>query len=140
MASSADTRPGRAAITTIRCDRNTDSKTEWVTKSTVMARRCHRCQVSHRHCQTGYRAFATRAGFELVESALDNVDGAQRKATERALMAYRQGLQDGLPATRLAPAASRSAARARRASVLSPERSTPKSGPKSAASPSAFCS
>lgn len=42
-------------------------------------------------------------GFELVESALDNVDGAQRKATERALMAYRQGLQDGLPATRLAP-------------------------------------
>lgn len=35
-------------------------------------------------------------GFELVESALDNVDSAQRKTTERALMAYRQSLQDGL--------------------------------------------
>lgn len=36
-------------------------------------------------------------GFELVESALDNLDAAQRKTTERALMAYRQALQDGLP-------------------------------------------
>ena len=35
-------------------------------------------------------------GFELVESALDNLDAAQRKTTERALMAYRQALQDGL--------------------------------------------
>jgi len=35
-------------------------------------------------------------GFELVESALDNLDSAQRKTTERALMAYRQALQDGL--------------------------------------------
>lgn len=34
-------------------------------------------------------------GFELVESALDNLDAAQRKTTERALMAYRQALQDG---------------------------------------------
>lgn len=34
-------------------------------------------------------------GFELVESALDNLDAEQRKATERALMAYRQALQDG---------------------------------------------
>jgi high-affinity iron transporter len=41
-------------------------------------------------------------GFELVESALDNVDAVQRKATERALMAYRQGLQEGVPAARLA--------------------------------------
>lgn len=36
-------------------------------------------------------------GFELVESALDNVDADQRKSTERALMAYRQALQDSLP-------------------------------------------
>ncbi|OZB33013.1 MAG: cystathionine gamma-synthase [Pseudomonas sp. 34-62-33] len=34
-------------------------------------------------------------GFELVESALDNLDAVQRKTTERALMAYRQALQDG---------------------------------------------
>ncbi len=35
-------------------------------------------------------------GFELVESALNNLDPLQRKATEKALMAYRQALQDGL--------------------------------------------
>lgn len=34
-------------------------------------------------------------GFELVEGALDNLDAAQRKTTEKALMAYRQALQDG---------------------------------------------
>jgi high-affinity iron transporter len=33
-------------------------------------------------------------GFELVEGALNNVDPVQRKTTERALMAYRQTLQD----------------------------------------------
>ncbi len=36
-------------------------------------------------------------GFELVESALDNVDANVRKDTEKSLMAYRQSLQDGLP-------------------------------------------
>ncbi|MDG9883969.1 c-type cytochrome [Pseudomonas putida CSV86] len=36
-------------------------------------------------------------GFELVESSLDNVDSNLRKTTEKALMAYRQSLQDGLP-------------------------------------------
>jgi len=36
-------------------------------------------------------------GFELVESSLDNVDAQVRKDTEKALMAYRQSLQDGLP-------------------------------------------
>ncbi|MES2871081.1 MAG: cytochrome c/FTR1 family iron permease [Pseudomonadota bacterium] len=36
-------------------------------------------------------------GFELVESSLDNVDTNVRKNTEKALMAYRQSLQDGLP-------------------------------------------
>ncbi|MFC6476385.1 FTR1 family protein [Pseudomonas asuensis] len=36
-------------------------------------------------------------GFELVESALDNLDAALRKDTEKALMAYRQALQDGQP-------------------------------------------
>lgn len=36
-------------------------------------------------------------GFELVESSLDNVDANVRKDTEKALMAYRQSLQDGLP-------------------------------------------
>ncbi|RMM54246.1 FTR1 family protein [Pseudomonas corrugata] len=36
-------------------------------------------------------------GFELVESSLDNVDATARKDTEKALMAYRQSLQDGLP-------------------------------------------
>ncbi|MDR0279760.1 MAG: FTR1 family protein [Paucimonas sp.] len=36
-------------------------------------------------------------GFELVESSLDNVDSVVRKDTEKALMAYRQSLQDGLP-------------------------------------------
>ena len=35
-------------------------------------------------------------GFELVESSLDNVDANVRKDTEKALMAYRQSLQDGL--------------------------------------------
>lgn len=37
-------------------------------------------------------------GFELVESSLDNVDANVRKDTEKSLMAYRQSLQDGLPA------------------------------------------
>ncbi|SET99080.1 cytochrome c/FTR1 family iron permease [Pseudomonas graminis] len=41
-------------------------------------------------------------GFELVESSLDNVDAAVRKDTEKALMAYRQSLQDGLPAAQAA--------------------------------------
>ena len=36
-------------------------------------------------------------GFDLVESSLDNVDSNVRKNTEKALMAYRQSLQDGLP-------------------------------------------
>ena len=36
-------------------------------------------------------------GFELVESSLDNVDSNVRKSTEKALMAHRQSLQDGLP-------------------------------------------
>ncbi|RBJ65654.1 cystathionine gamma-synthase, partial [Pseudomonas sp. MWU12-2534b] len=36
-------------------------------------------------------------GFELVESSLDNVDATVRKDTEKALIAYRQSLQDGLP-------------------------------------------
>jgi high-affinity iron transporter len=36
-------------------------------------------------------------GFELVESALDNLDASLRKDTEKALMAYRQSLQDGRP-------------------------------------------
>ena len=36
-------------------------------------------------------------GFELVESSLDNIDAQVRKNTEKALMAYRQSLQDGLP-------------------------------------------
>ena len=36
-------------------------------------------------------------GFELVESPLDNVDTDVRKSTEKALMGYRQALQDGLP-------------------------------------------
>ncbi len=36
-------------------------------------------------------------GFELVESSLDNIDTQARKDTEKALMAYRQSLQDGLP-------------------------------------------
>lgn len=36
-------------------------------------------------------------GFELVESSLDNIDTVTRKDTEKALMAYRQALQDGLP-------------------------------------------
>ena len=36
-------------------------------------------------------------GFELVESSLDNIDAPVRKSTEKALMAYRQSLQDGLP-------------------------------------------
>ncbi|WP_417660977.1 FTR1 family protein [Pseudomonas sp.] len=35
-------------------------------------------------------------GFELVESALDNIDSVQRKTTEKSLMAYRQALQDNL--------------------------------------------
>jgi high-affinity iron transporter len=36
-------------------------------------------------------------GFELVESSLDNIDANIRKDTEKALMAYRQSLQDGRP-------------------------------------------
>ncbi len=41
-------------------------------------------------------------GFELVESSLDNVDAVARKDTERALMAYRQSLQDGLSVAEVA--------------------------------------
>ncbi|MBU3055002.1 cytochrome c/FTR1 family iron permease [Pseudomonas indica] len=41
-------------------------------------------------------------GFELVESALDNLDAAQRKTTEKALMAYRQAIQDGQSVARAA--------------------------------------
>lgn len=36
-------------------------------------------------------------GFELVEGALDNVDSGLRRETEKALMGYRQALQDRLP-------------------------------------------
>jgi high-affinity iron transporter len=43
-------------------------------------------------------------GFELVESALDNLDAVQRKTTERALMAYRQALQDGASVAQAAQA------------------------------------
>ena len=43
-------------------------------------------------------------GFELVESALDNLDALQRKTTERALMAYRQALQDGASVAQAAQA------------------------------------
>ena len=43
-------------------------------------------------------------GFELVESGLNNIDAEQRKATERALMAYRKLLQDGAPAEQAAQA------------------------------------
>ncbi|MBA1273171.1 FTR1 family protein [Stutzerimonas azotifigens] len=35
-------------------------------------------------------------GFELVESALDNLDSGLRKRTERALMAFRQSLLNGI--------------------------------------------
>lgn len=41
-------------------------------------------------------------GFELVESSLDNIDTLARKDTEKALMAYRQSLQDGLPVAQAA--------------------------------------
>lgn len=41
-------------------------------------------------------------GFELVESSLDNIDAQVRKDTEKSLMAYRQSLQDGLPAEQTA--------------------------------------
>lgn len=40
-------------------------------------------------------------GFELVEGALNNLDPEQRKTTEKALMAYRQALQEGLPLAQL---------------------------------------
>lgn len=43
-------------------------------------------------------------GFELVESALDNLDAVQRKTTERALMAYRQAVQDGASVAQAAQA------------------------------------
>ena len=43
-------------------------------------------------------------GFELVESALDNLDASQRKVTEKALMAYRQALQDGASVVQAAQA------------------------------------
>ena len=36
-------------------------------------------------------------GFELVESALNNIDPVQRKETEKAMMAYRQAVQDAVP-------------------------------------------
>src|SRR4029078_9031884 len=38
---SAKTRPGRGVSTTIRCERETDSNTEWVTKITVLRTDCH---------------------------------------------------------------------------------------------------
>lgn len=43
-------------------------------------------------------------GFELVESGLNNIDAEQRKATERALMAYRKALQDGVAVEQAAQA------------------------------------
>ena len=43
-------------------------------------------------------------GFELVEGALDNLDAAQRKRSEKALMAYRQALQDGASVGQVAQA------------------------------------
>ncbi|WP_068825084.1 cytochrome c/FTR1 family iron permease [Pseudomonas sp. BMS12] len=46
-------------------------------------------------------------GFELVESALDNLDAKQRKTTERALMAYRQAVQDGASVAQAAQALER---------------------------------
>lgn len=43
-------------------------------------------------------------GFELVEGALDNLDALQRKTTEKALMAYRQAIQDGASVAQAAQA------------------------------------
>lgn len=43
-------------------------------------------------------------GFELVEGALDNLDAVQRKTTEKALMAYRQAIQDGASVAQAAQA------------------------------------
>lgn len=43
-------------------------------------------------------------GFELVESALDNLNAVQRKTTEKALMAYRQAVQDGASVAQAAQA------------------------------------
>jgi high-affinity iron transporter len=40
-------------------------------------------------------------GFELVEGALNNLNPELRKATEKALMTYRQALQEGLPLAQL---------------------------------------
>lgn len=40
-------------------------------------------------------------GFELVESGLDNLNPELRKTTEKALMAYRQSVRDGLPQAQL---------------------------------------
>ncbi|AYC34774.1 cystathionine gamma-synthase [Pseudomonas cavernae] len=41
-------------------------------------------------------------GFELVESSLDNLDASLRQDSEKALMVYRQAVQDGLPVAQAA--------------------------------------
>jgi len=57
-------------------------------------------------------------GFELVEGALDNLDAAQRKTTERALMAYRQAVQDGAGVPQAAQALERAKAELDKAAAL----------------------
>ncbi|WP_061237349.1 cytochrome c/FTR1 family iron permease [Ectopseudomonas composti] len=57
-------------------------------------------------------------GFELVEGALDNLDAVQRKTTERALMAYRQALQDGASVAQAAQALERAKAELDKSAAL----------------------
>ena len=57
-------------------------------------------------------------GFELVESSLDNVDANVRKDTEKALMAYRQSLQDGLPLAQAAQKLEAAKARLKESAAL----------------------
>lgn len=54
-------------------------------------------RVGHRQEAYDLSVTAYLEGFELVEDALNNLDPEQRKATERVLLSYRQGLQDSLP-------------------------------------------
>ena len=57
-------------------------------------------------------------GFELVEGALDNLDAVQRKTTERALMSYRQALQDGASVAQAAQALERAKAELDKSAAL----------------------
>ena len=76
-------RPGRALITTTRCDRNTASRTSWVTNTTVLRKRCHSSRSSS--CMI-LRVCASSAPNGSSISRIDGSQASMRAMATRCCM------------------------------------------------------